>query len=219
MVQGIELNYNAEENPKIRAQIRSFRDLDHGWHYGEGRGATELAIEAALTIHSYFIKYGIREIEVFPDLDGGILVSGYHEKHTLEVFCNQDGHTDIIHETNDEVVHKKKDVMIDEIVEYLGGLSWRLKKLFDSFIANTIVRKSSDLRAWHSRIPQEIEEYQLSTRNVQKRVAGLNVNTYAVSISQNPQETLLSFGESLPPIYPKKPYLNTNRRILATSAT
>lgn len=217
IVQGIELNYNTEENPKIRDQIRSFRDLAHGWHYGEGRGATELAIETALTIHSHFIEHGITEIEVFPDVNGGILVSGYHEKHTLEVFCNQGGHADILHEINDKVLHERNDVPMDEIVEYLGGLPWRSKKLFDSFILGTTVGTSGDLQVLPSKIHQMVVCRSL-TPNVQKKAAKPNVNTYGVFITPILQGILLSFGESTLPSYQKRLYSNTNCQLLETNA-
>ena len=215
---GIELSYIDEKNLQIRDQIHSFRDLAPGWHYGEGRGATQLAIKAALSIHSCFIKYGINEIEVFPDIDGGILVSGYHEEHTLEVFCDQDGHTNLLHEINDESHHERDNVPMDEIVEYLGGLPWRSKNSFDFFIRSTTVRANNDLQALHSKIHQAVVECQSLTLNVQEKIARLNANTYDVFISHNRQETHLFSGGLKPPSYLKTLYSNENRQLMAIPA-
>ena len=218
-ITGIGLSYNNEKNLKMRDQIRSFRDLAPGWHYGEGRGATKLAIKAALSIQSYFVKYGINEIEVFPDIDGGILVSGYHEKHTLEVFCDQDGHTNLLHEINDESHHERDNVPMDEIVEYLGGLPWRSKNVFDFFIQSTTVRANNDLQALHSKIHQAMVEFQSLTLHVHKKIAGLNANTYDTFISHNRQETHLFSGGLKPPSYQKTLYSNENRQLMAIDAT
>lgn len=217
LVRTVESNYSPEEHTKIRDQIRSFSDLADGWHYGEGRGATELAMEAALTIHSHFIEHGIIEIEVFPDLDGGILISGYHENQTLEVFCNQGGHTDILHEIRDKVLHERNDVPMDEIVEYLGGLPWRSKKLFDSFILGTIVGKSDDLKVLLSRIHQ-MEVSRSLTPNVQEKAAEPNANIFEDFIPRQ-QEIPPYFGDCRHPISQKRLALNTNVQLLATTAT
>lgn len=219
VVEGIALSYIDGKNLKIRDQIHSFRDLALGWHYGEGRGATKLAVEAALTIHSHFIKCDINEIEVFPEIDGGILVSGYHERHTLEVFCDQDGHTNFLHEINDEICYEKDNVPMEKIVEYLGGLPWRSKNLFDFFIQCTTARSSDDLQVLHSKIHQTIAELQSLTLNVQKKKAALNANTYGVFISRNHLATPLFSGASKPPNYQKTLSLIENRQLMATNAT
>ena len=217
IVRSVEPNCSSAGQRKIRDRIHSFRDLAHGWHYGEGRGATEIAVEAALTIQHHFLEHGISEIEVFPDLDGGILVSGYHEQHTVDVFCTPDGHTDLLHEVDDKAVYERNDVPMDEIVDYLGGLLWRTKKSFDSFITENLAIKSNDLRALHLRT-RPPEAYQSLTLSVLRNAAERNVSIYDDSTLRY-QEILSSFGDCIPPISQKKLASNTNFQLLVTTVT
>ena len=217
IVRSGEPNCSSEEQRTIRDRIHSFRDLAHGWHYGEGRGATEIAVEAALTIQHHFLEHGISEIEVFPDLDGGILVSGYHEQHTVDVFCTPDGHTDLLHEVDDKAVYERNDVPMDKIVAYLGGLLWGTKKSFDSFITKNLAIKSSDLRVLHSRT-RPPEAYQLLTPSVPGHAVELNASIYEGFIPRQ-QEIPPSFGDYRLQISQKRLASNTNFQLLVTTAT
>lgn len=217
IVRSVERNCSSEEQRKIRGRIHSFRDLAHGWHYGEGRGATEIAVEVALTIQRHFLEHGIREIEVFPDLDGGILVSGYHEQHTVDVFCTPDGHTDLLHEVDDKAVYERNTVPMDEIVAYLGGLLWETKKLSDSFILKTLATKSSDLRVQHSKT-HLLAAYPSLTPSVLRNAAERNVSIYDDSTPRQ-QEIPPSFGDYRLPISQNRLASNTNFQLLATTAT
>lgn len=186
-------NYSVEDQDKIRDRIRSFRDLSPGWHYGEGRGATEAAVDTALTVHHHFLENGIRKIEVFPDVDGGILVSGYPGQHTVEVFCTPEGHTNLLHEVDDKEVTERDNLPMDELVAYLGGLLWRTEKSFDSFIQSILVKQSEGLRALPLKILQRAGCLSL-TPSVPENVAERSASIYE-SFILNEQEALLSFGE------------------------
>lgn len=202
---------------EIRDQIRSFRDLPNGWHYGEGCGATEQAVEAALVMHSKFLKSCIRTIEVFPDVDGGILVAGYIENNTIEVFCDQGGRANLLHEINDEARYEKDDVSIEEIVRYLGGLTWKFGSLFDFFILYTTANTSDDLLALHSKTHQAVEGSRLLTLNAPEKRAERNAHTYGAFISHNPQEIHPFFGVLTSPIYRKELWSQKNDRVPAIS--
>ena len=115
---------------KIRDTICSFANLPDGWHYGTGTGAVHAAVDAALNVNSLLVDCGARNIEVFPDIDGGILVSGYRDRHTLEILCRPDGGMDLVYEVDDDLVNERSSISIDEIEEFLGGSEWFPTKLF-----------------------------------------------------------------------------------------
>ena len=210
-------NYSVEEQDKIRDRIRSFRDLSPGWHYGEGRGATEAAVDTALTVHHYFLENGIRKIEVFPDVDGGILVSGYPGQHTVEVFCTPEGHTNLLHEVDDKEVIERDNLPMDELVAYLGGLLWRTEKSFDSFIQSILVKQSGGLRALPLKILQRAGYLSL-TPSVPENVAERSASIYE-SFILNKQEALLSFGECERLNSLKALAMNTSVHLQETTAT
>ena len=104
-------------------QIRSFAHLPDGWHYGEGRGATPEALSAALAIDGLLVDR-VEEIEVFPAVDGGVLVSGYLDEHNLELTCAPSGRMDLWHEENDTLVLEQRGISTREFLSYLDDLGW-----------------------------------------------------------------------------------------------
>ena len=124
------VTFVAEAAWSRETQIRAFAQLREGWHYGEGRGATEKAMATALEVDSRLLACNVHEVEVFPGVDGGILLSVYHENDTLEVRCDPSGRMDMLHEVNDEVVNERHGVSLEKIGAYLEGLEWTPKNSF-----------------------------------------------------------------------------------------
>ena len=124
------VTFVAEAAWSRETQIRAFAQLREGWHYGEGRGATEKAMATALEVDSRLLACNVHKVEVFPGVDGGILLSVYHENDTLEVRCDPSGRMDMLHEVNDEVVNERHGVSLEKIGAYLEGLEWTPKNSF-----------------------------------------------------------------------------------------
>jgi len=190
-----------ETNVEIVDQIFSFALLPNGWHYGEGCGATEFAVELALIVNSLLIERNASDIEVFPDINGGILVSGYHENETIEILCDEIGQINVIHEDDENVVCEQMDVSVQELSDYLEGLLWRSTKLSDFFIRNISVGERGDLRVLHSKIPQTKVVYRSSTHDALEKLVEPNANTLFSFTIPTSQGTPQLFGELKQQIY------------------
>ncbi len=116
--------------------IQSFSSLPDGWHYGSGQGATKEATNLALDICKLLMKYNANELGAFPDVEGGILVTGYNNDHTIEIFCKPDRLLDLLHETDDSVISEFSDLKYSEIEDYLKKLKWKQKDSFDLGLMN-----------------------------------------------------------------------------------
>lgn len=213
-----------EANDPIADQIFSFMSLPDGWHYGEGCGATEAAVSTALRANGLLAKYGADAIEVFPDTEGGILVSGYHGQDTLDIFCHRNGQTDLLHETDEgdvdeDVIHEQKGVSLSDIEKYLRGLSWRSMKSSDFFIQSISAGKNSDSQVLLSKTLQTMAAYRSSTQNVRWIVVEANANISDVSMTPEYRETRRSSGEYQYLNSPKKLAWNTNHQPAAINAT
>ena len=102
-------------------QIRSFAYLPYGWHFGEGRGATPEALSAALEIDGLLVDR-VEEIEVFPAVDGGVLVSGYLDEQNLELTCAPSGRMDLWHEESDTLVYEQRGISTRAFLSHLENL-------------------------------------------------------------------------------------------------
>ena len=183
-------------NDPIIQQILSFKSLPEGWHYGDGRGAEQASIDSALKTYRAFLRRGIRRIEVFPDVDGGILLSGYHEDETLEILCSPAGSINVLHEVDEEIVYDEGCVSVDEATAYLRDLPWNLiGKSFDYFILDTTVGKRTDSRTWLSMFHQQTEEFLPLMRDVLNRTVAVNADISHRITEPTYLENRLYFGD------------------------
>ena len=182
---------------KIADTIRSFANLPDGWHYGTGTGAVHAAVDAALNVNSLLVDYGARNIEVFPDVDGGILVSGYRDRYTLEILCFPDGRMDLVYEVDDEIVNERSSISITEIEEFLGGSEWFLPKLFAHCTQSISAKKGGASLVWLSSPHPEMGEYQYSRQNAPFTLVDANVAISIVSTVASLDIPMFSGGSVL----------------------
>lgn len=194
-----QIEHDFEAYEKLQHYIMSFRDLPEGWHYGEGRNAAEPALCEALKILHYFSLHGASAISAYPDIDGGILVIGKYQEHTLEVLCKPSGHTDMLHDIDGTIAHETHDGEAKDINQYLGELAWpwRLEKLFDSLIHSTITMTTTDSLDLPLKIHrhQGAEESLSLTPNVHGARAIKNAGISRNAILRRSPEHQSSFGE------------------------
>ena len=150
----IPVTFVAQAEGSRQTQIQSFARLPDGWHFGEGRSATESAVTAALAIDRLLWIGNAHEVETFPGVDGGILLSGYHGAHTLELRCGPSGRIDLLHEVGDAIVDDRHDISSEEVSEYVEGLEWKPKNSFVYCILSTSADTGDDLRVRLSSHPQ-----------------------------------------------------------------
>ena len=114
---------------ETKERIKSFADVPDGWHYGEGVGATEAAIERALEVVVLFEDFDARVIEALPMVNGGIQVCGFKWHHEVEVDCDPSGNFEdgsILYDDGD-FNYERKAVTVEDIRRILEEeLKWNL---------------------------------------------------------------------------------------------
>lgn len=153
-------------SPKPRAPIsytsvtdiflRSLYDLlllPKGWYFGKGDAPSLEVIVTAIEIGELFRLAGARKREVFPSADGGILVSGYHNDDTMEVFCGADNKFRFSLERNGEDLDYSEHLTLSMVKDKIWRNSWTQVNSYDSFTQNTTARKKSDTIVLRSRMP------------------------------------------------------------------
>ena len=136
---------------KIRERIRSFQDLPAGWHYGDGVMIPDHVRDGALKINEMFVRHCAEDIEAFPCADGGILVSGYRGKWTVDVLCRPCGMFDISLEENGILQEDRTDQNLGDLETFLKGLKWQ--KSFAYSTRNYSVSTKVDLKVPRSGSP------------------------------------------------------------------
>ena len=137
---------------KIKEEIDSFTALLDGWHFGEGVGANEVAVRVAHDVHDLMIENGAEEIEAFPAIDGGVLISGYFDNESLDVSCRPNGAMEIDHEVNDNLKYEREGLYLNDVKKYLEELNWS-KRSYEYCIPNISAGEKNDLPVKLSNLP------------------------------------------------------------------
>ena len=184
-----------DRTQEVSQKIRSFAELPEGWHYAGSIGATEAAVDAAFAVNTLMSDFRARNVEVFPCVDGGVLLHGYKGTDVLEIQCGPDGRFHLMHEREDEIVGEREAASIDEIERYMGELEWVPSNSYVFSTQCTTARNSDALPAPHSNRPPRIVESLHSKSHAEFVAVARNAN---ISIRSTMTGTMIrsSFGGS-----------------------
>ena len=185
----------------VASRIDGFAALPDGWHFGDGISAVAGAMQSAHAINSLLAGYGARNIEVFPCIDGGMLIHGYGNADVLEIQCDPDGQICLAHEHDSDLVWEQENVSIGDIESYLGGLAW-LPTSSSVFSSTPSITAGSwvDLPAPPFSRLHLVWGSPCSIHNVESTVAAVSADIFNVSMKRI-LAAPLSFGGSAPTYY------------------
>ena len=96
--------------PKVTAsqiterKIRGFRELERGWHYGEGVPIEQSTLDNAIVLHQEAVRLGFLETDAFPGLNGEVMFTIYLDDHYLEFILEPNGNVTFYREKSDEEI-------------------------------------------------------------------------------------------------------------------
>ncbi len=145
-------------------KIIGFKDLNHGWHFGEGSPPTDNIILKAVTLNSDIYQAGCVENDAFPGIDGEIQLTGYRGQTYLELTLELDNSVTFVHEHNDDVVEYGEGLTVNQALEKIRvlGEQWDTSELSTAI---TMTHARTDLRASHLDPQAQTMEYQLLRAN------------------------------------------------------
>lgn len=108
------------EVTEITKRILELRNLPNGWHYGSGEAASQSATETAIEVSRLLRSAGAQKINVFPDVDGRVLLNADIENTYHEFICEST--SCIEHIPDDGEIQEKT---YDDVLNFLGGLECR----------------------------------------------------------------------------------------------
>ena len=209
-------NPNVQMN--VASRIKAFVALPKGWHFGDGIGATATAVKTALDINLLLSCGGAKNIEAFPLIGGGVLVSGYHDHDTLEIRCMNDGGIELTHEIVDKEHCCRDGLSLFEVKKYIGDMKWSLSNSYVRYTQSTSAKKKNDFKVTLSSHHQAGKEFQflrltvpLTEANVS---AGILIATTGILFLSH-----VSFGESVQVRFPRTATSQMSLLPQATHAT
>src|SRR5712691_7322588 len=85
-------------------KILSFRDRRAGWHYGSGGPISEGVVRLTLRLNAFLNYLSVLETDVFPGIDGEVLLTCYLKEHYIEILIDTAKVVSIIHEKDNKIL-------------------------------------------------------------------------------------------------------------------
>jgi hypothetical protein len=124
-------------------KIESFRNLSHGWNFGEGVAFGQQVIEAALRLLAHLESYGYTETDAFPGLEGEILVKGYGRTDRVELIAESDGSFTFAVPGGSEFRVYDEDLSENECVKRISKMVLKPGLISESSIPSTILTEET----------------------------------------------------------------------------
>lgn len=112
---------NMEETSCLSSKIYSFTALPHGWHYGEGKAPRLGLASMAVNVANMLCHIGAERLNVFPEVDGGVILNSDIEGKYYEFLCDAHGGIEI---SSEEDEAESRVVNLDELKVMLGDKKW-----------------------------------------------------------------------------------------------
>ncbi len=93
---------------------------------------------------------GATDLEVFPAVNGSILVSAYKSSSCVDVTISESGLIDYVFESNDVEIDAANCVPFSDLMQKIREDWWQACTLSDLSIQSTIVTGNVGLPHWHS---------------------------------------------------------------------
>lgn len=174
----IHLRPESEGCVATKRKIRGLRRLKSGWHYGEGVAFDDSEINLALQIVDDAVKQGYMKTDVFPALDGEILLTFYEHEYCVEVTVRKDALFDLTLEFEDDEVSTHENLTHSAVLDNLKSvrsLIWNSSELFTSA---TTIRRGVVSEALPSVLVKPTERFLSSIGNVLKIQAPPSVDIF-----------------------------------------
>lgn len=134
--------FYATPGDKTIEKIWSFLSLPQGWCFGHGSPAAYLIAIYAANIVSLLNSYEILKTDAFPAEDGSILVTGYVDDYTVEVYCETNGSFEFVVEHNDEETEHIPCDSIESVWQELKQRIYQWRRSRDCSTQNIMTKQS-----------------------------------------------------------------------------
>ncbi len=141
-------------------KVREFAELPKGWRYGSGVPASTEKVEQAITALFFAYANGISIVNAFPGSEGEILVSFYHEEHTLDVTLEVDGSFTIAQDESDRQVAFTEGNSKEQAFDAIREFGQRTCDSSELYIEESTIQYAGGSKAPHL-VSQATEAFQL----------------------------------------------------------
>jgi len=178
------------------SKLEGFARLARGWHFGEGDGFCRGVVQAVKELNREAISLSFPETDVFPGLNGDIVLAIYRNSHCLEFIVDSTCRVDVCEERHGREVASREDLSVREAKQEIRRFRERLCRSFGLSASSSItIEDVAVSQAWRSNLPVSLLVYQYSDINAFETPGTPSADTYGTSIP----EALAGIGQPTGP--------------------
>jgi hypothetical protein len=177
---------------KTIEKVEGFANLSKGWRFGKGDAIDQEKRFFAVRLLEYASQYEITRANVFALADGGLLISFYIGKHTLDLTLEADGTLTTAEDFEDEQVSFLDKLCLTDAYDKIWEFN---QNTLESSIQTTTNQNSEDLRVLLFPRHQATTAFPSFRPVVQLKPVEQSVSTFQITI-HNLQECRQSSGMS-----------------------
>lgn len=140
-------------------KILGFRELGDGWHYGEGVLPKNSVLDDAISLNQEAVRLAFFETDVFPGINGEVMLTVYYCNHYLEFTIEPDGSVTFYREKDNEEVCYQEGLSFQEAKAKIGEFRKETWKEYEFSTESAIMTgESTDLSVSHLRTQETTPE-------------------------------------------------------------
>lgn len=200
---------------KTLQKLDDFLSLEVGWHFGQGQPPEQDVFDIAhcLVTHAEIYTF---ETDVFPGIDGEIMVTVYADAHYLEFTIQTDGAITYVYQVEEKDVSYEEGLTLGEAMNNLDNFFKTSCNISEFYTVSTTTPENVGSKVWHFTTQPRVE-YRLYQQNALTELALRSVNTSSNSIREQHRSPQYS-GSSPVTIFPFSILSNNLRAIQGMSA-
>lgn len=136
--------------------------LEDGWMRGQGKKPTAAVMKAVRVVTDKIYESRPKSIEHFPEINGGLMVSGVFDGYVIDVLCRSDGLFDFCLERQGVCEPDEEAISLDAVINFIQEKSCRHQPSYSYSTQDNIAKNSADTKVWRSRTQQVAEYLSLS---------------------------------------------------------
>lgn len=128
-------------------KIQNFKNLNQGWHFGEGIAPSSETIDIALGLVKEAHITGC-DVDAFPGINGEVQVTLYYDDEYLEFTVENDNSITFVHEKNGIEVCNEEGLDVSDADIRIREATKKCNYL-ESSIENISIKDWADFKVWH----------------------------------------------------------------------
>ncbi len=175
-------------------KIERLMKLPVGWDYGRDGPASVASFRGALIAMFILDKFGTKEFDIAPGVNGTIILLGYRGEELIEIQARTDGRFDFVYEGDGDEA-PVVGATLAELAAKLEECGWQSPRFFVSCTRRGIFRGSGDILPSHSAVPLMVAAYLSSAQIALPKAETKYARSYESFTMKKSLESRRSSGE------------------------